>query len=446
MKKTLIAILMLAVLGGGAYAAMLQGLLPPLPLPASSPPVAETEPTPKPTSLPVVRSGNQIIADGRVVPVQYADLSMATSGVVDAILVEEGQQVEENAVLIRLNNVRQKAAVAQAKAKLQAAQAKLDELQAGARPEELEAAQAAVEAAQAKLQRLSEGPTPEEIAAAQATLIAAQATLQRLLAGPDEADLIAAQAELANAQAARDAAQAAYDQVKWRTDIAMLPESVQLQQATNEYEAAKARYEALLRGPTDDEIASARAKVQQAQAELDKLRAPVSASEIAGAEAEVRRAQAEYDLLASGSRPEAVSAAQAEVAVAVAALMEAEAALAETELRAPFAGTVASIRVNVGEQVVAGEPIIQFADVSKWLIETADLTELNVVRLQVGDPVEITFDAIPGLVLPGVVSRIRSVGENKQGDIIYTVMVEPLEQDPRLRWNMTATVTIKPQE
>jgi len=56
----------------------------------------------------------------------------------------------------------------------------------------------------------------------------------------------------------------------------------------------------------------------------------------------------------------------------------------------------------------------------------------------------MTFDAVPGLKLPGTVGRIRALGENRQGDITYIVTVKPARQNPRLRWNMTASVTITP--
>jgi HlyD family secretion protein len=54
----------------------------------------------------------------------------------------------------------------------------------------------------------------------------------------------------------------------------------------------------------------------------------------------------------------------------------------------------------------------------------------------------MTFDAIAGLELTGRVSRIRPIGENKQGDITYVVRVTPDRQDARLRWDMTAAVSI----
>ena len=75
-------------------------------------------------------------------------------------------------------------------------------------------------------------------------------------------------------------------------------------------------------------------------------------------------------------------------------------------------------------------------------IETTDLNERNIVLVREGSPVTVTFDAIPALELPGRVNRIQALGENRQGDITYTVTINLDHQDPRLRWNMTAVVAI----
>ena len=56
---------------------------------------------------------------------------------------------------------------------------------------------------------------------------------------------------------------------------------------------------------------------------------------------------------------------------------------------------------------------------------------------------EVTVDALPDLVLNGRVARIKPLGDNRQGDIVYDVLVDLDQQDPRLRWNMTTAVTVK---
>jgi multidrug efflux pump subunit AcrA (membrane-fusion protein) len=234
--------------------------------------------------------------------------------------------------------------------------------------------------------------------------------------------------------------------VKWFDGIGQLPQSLELQQTTTDYEAAEAAYQALLDGPSAAEIAASQARVRKAEAELDKVRQSAGDSEIAEAESEVRRVQADLDLLKAGTRAEQIVKAEEDVVAANATLRKAQAALSDTELRAPFAGTIAWLNTQVGERSDPGQPLIQLADLSSWIIETDDLTEIEVVDVLVGAPVSITFDAVTDLELPGHVVWITPYGEKKEGDITYTVRVCPDESDPRLLWNMTAIVNIDPTE
>jgi multidrug resistance efflux pump len=346
-------------------------------------------------------------------------------------------------VLARLENERQVIAIAQAEAQVRSVQARIDELKAGSRPEEIAAAQAAVDIANASLAKLLEGSRQEDIRAAEAGVAAAQAAYQEVLDGAEDEQLIQAEADLANAEAALRQAQAAYDEVKWRNDVGALPQAAQLETATNNYEAARARYDLLIEGANESEIASARAQVEQAQATLDKANAPATESDIAAAEAEVRRAESQLALLQAGSRPETIAAAQADLTAAQTTLMQSQLELSDTELRAPFAGTIASLDLETGEQVAATVPVVRLADLTSWRIETDDLTEINVVYVKVGDQVSISIDALPDLELTGTVERIRPLGENKQGDITYTATIVPEGGDERLRWNMTASVIIE---
>lgn len=401
-------------------------------------------PAAQPTGvLPPVRASSDVVADAVVVPARTADLSLPGGGIVAEILVEEGAQVETGQPLLRVQALRQQAAVAQAEAGVQRATARLAELRAGPRSQEVETAQAAVDSAAAQVQRIQEGAKAEDIEALNAALDAARANLQRVREGAPQQQVIAAEADLANAQAALSQAQAAYDRVAGQADVGQRPESLQLQQATNAYNAARARLDDVQQGATAAEIAAAQAQVRQAQAQLASIQAPARASELAAAQAELRRAQAQLDLLQAGVRPETLAAARADLASAEAALQDAQAVLAEAELVAPFAGVVAELLPAVGEQVGPGTPVVRLADFSQWQVETDDLTELNVVRVREAAPVQLTFDALPGVTLPGRVVQIKPIGVNKQGDITYTVVIAPDRWDERLRWNMTAAATIQ---
>lgn len=179
----------------------------------------------------------------------------------------------------------------------------------------------------------------------------------------------------------------------------------------------------------------------------------VAVADVDRADAEAQRARLQVEQLppaASAAQREAAEAelllAQAELRVAETTLAEAELVLTHTDLRAPFAGTVAWIGVSVGELAVADQPIVSLGDLSGWYIQTIDLSELNVVRLAVGDRAEVTFEALPDLVVEGTVEQIQVRGTSQQGGVRFDVFILPDEHHPELRWNMSARVRITPAD
>jgi HlyD family secretion protein len=435
MKKWIISIIVVAALAGLGFLALEGGLLQ----------ATASEMAPKAAAvLPAVKAPNQIIAEAKVVPVRHAALSLPAGGVVAQVAVAEGESVQAGQVLVRVEAAQQAAAVAQAEAGLRRAQAQLDGLKAGPRPQEIAAAQAAVEGAQAQLAKITQSARPEEISAAEAALASAQASLNKVLKGPEEDEITVAAADLRRTEVALQQAQWAYDQIAYAANVGASPEAAKLEQATLDYKTAQARYHLAVRGPTDADVAAAKAQLALAEAALASLKGAREA-DVAAAQAEIHRAQAQLELLQAGARPEEVAAAEAEVAAAEATLAQAQAALTQTELRAPFGGTVAALDARVGEEAAAGAPLVRLADFTAWQVETDDLTELSVVQVKESAPVTITVDAITDLELPGHVLRVKGLGEDKQGDMTYTVIVQPDRPDERLRWNMTAAVFIEPR-
>jgi HlyD family secretion protein len=348
-----------------------------------------------------VQGPTAIEAEGRVIPLRGVTLSLPGGGTVADVLVTEGQAVQAGQVLIRLTTAAQaRAAVAQAEAAGRRARAYAAELHAGPRVQEVETARNALAGAQARLDQLRAGARPEEKAQAQWDVEQTRAALRAADDDLRRAEQLLAtgavsQQYVAQARATRDRAAAI---------VASAEERVRLVQS----------------GPRIEEVR--------------------------GAEADVRRAQAQLDLVRSGPRAQAVEAADAEVAAAAAAVRQAKAALAETELRAPITGTVTFVGVHTGELAAPGAMVAAIADLSAWHIETTDLTELHVARIRPGDPATVAFDGIPGLTLAGRVKRVEGLGVTRQGDITYKVIVTLDRQDPRLRWNMTAAVAIESQE
>jgi HlyD family secretion protein len=267
------------------------------------------------------------------------------------------------------------------------------------------AADTSVNQAQAQLNVLTGPPTAAQLQQARATVDAARARLAQAQHPGSESDLAAAQKEV-------DAAQA-------QLNLAKQPAS-------------------------SADLAKARTAVEVATQQLRLAQQPYTEQDLGAARAEVERASAQLAAVQAPPRPEAVAAAGADVAAAQATLDQANAALADLELKAPLAGVVANLDVKAGEFVQPGVPFASVADTSALQVDTTDLTELNVARIHPGQAATLTFDAIPGLTLPARVERVKQLGVPDKGDILYTVTVTPDKPDGRLLWNMTAAVTIQP--
>ncbi len=404
----------------------------------------EPEPTPAATPLPAIAlnaTSGSIRASANIEPARSADLGFPVIGRVAEITVGAGEQVAEGTALVALDQVAAQADLEQAQAALFEAEAALADLTGGPRTEEITIAQAQVDVARARLDQLAEAARPEAVEAAEAELTAAQSAYQQLFAGPTEGERIDALAALANAKAARQQAQSAYNEVSWQANVGMLPQSRALQEATNNLEAAQARYDALFANPNAATVAAARARIEQAQAGLERLLSPGSENQVAEAAAQLRSAQAQLGLLTAGARDGDVAAAAVAVSQAESAHTRAQAALDERTLRAPFAGAITNLEINPGEMVQPGEVVLTLADLANLQVETTDLSERDVARVQVGQAAEILVEALNERY-PGRVIRISPQATVIGGDVVYPVVIAFEEQPPDLRWGMSADVEI----
>ena len=169
--------------------------------------------------------------------------------------------------------------------------------------------------------------------------------------------------------------------------------------------------------------------------DLDEAKAEVSM-----AQASLNDAQRRRDNRQNGPDPDQLALAQARVDNAQAQLAAANAALTHLELTAPFNGTVTKIDVAVGEQAVPNQPVMVLADFSSWYVDTNDLTENEVVYLQLNQSASVVPDALPDLTMTGQVESIADSYVEKSGDITYQVRILLNDPDPRLRWGMTVEV------
>ena len=245
---------------------------------------------------------------------------------------------------------------------------RLADLTDGADPAAVAAAEAALAGAEADLAKLREPATAAELTAAQENLRSAQATLAAL-SSPDPDKLAAAKASVTLAEINVRAAQTAYDKVAPVTEqrdgttvgIGETKQAADLWQATTNLEKATAEYNAILAGPSADVLAAARAKVATAHSQLDALKTGASAEALAAAEAKVSQAKAQLAAVAAGADANDLDSARLGVTQAQLSLDNAQRQLANTELKAPIAGTVLTVQAQPGESV-GSSPIITLAD------------------------------------------------------------------------------------
>ena len=357
---------------------------------------AEPDPTPLISSEETVAasqqggfSGSSVTASGEVVAAQEARMGFAISGQVETVEVEMGDEVGEGQSLVSLESSSLEAGVAQAEAGMAAVQAQLAELEAGPRAEELAAAQAAYDGAMAQYGKLEAGPSDEERRMALSALRKAEAALVH--------------------------AQAAYDEIVWLEEVAEMPQTLALQQATLDYESALANYQLVTRGALPEDLAVAWASVESAKAQVEMLEA--------------------------GATPEQLAAAEAAVARAEAALDTARAVLKQAILVAPFDGTVAELQVSPAQVVMPGQVVLTLADMHHLRAETTDLSERDVARVQVGQKAAVFVDAL-GVDVTGRVARISPLASTLGGDVVYTVVVDLDEQPEGVRLGMSVEVEI----
>ena len=135
-----------------------------------------------------------------------------------------------------------------------------------------------------------------------------------------------------------------------------------------------------------------------------------------------------------------------QLVVLEARLDAAKAAVAALEVTAPFDGVVAKMNAKVGSSINAGQVAVTVADFSKWLVKTTDLTEIDVVNLEEGQPVSITLDAIPDAQLTGEILSIGQTYAENQGDVVYEVTIVLTDTHPAMRWGMTTAVNFESQD
>ncbi len=364
-----------------------------------------TDTEPVPTSVPSDASSTyqsvagNITANGVLLSARQVALSFGVGGNVESVAVEVGENVQAGQTLAVLDAVELQHAVTRAELELEIAQARLAQLQTQATP------------------------VPERVLAATVVISSAQAALSQThaQAGQRGNQDVIDRWELEHAEQALQDAQNEYDKVlnnprthTWAPDS---PQARTLAEVQDHYNLVLAQY---------------------------RMRAADHAYAVAIANAEAQLAQAQLALYEAQHpvTPEALTLAQLDVDRAQQTLETAQAGLARATLLAPFDGVASTVPASVGEWATPGATIVELLDVSRWRIETKNVGELQIGRVQVGQEVLVRVNAFRDETLHGRVATISPVAVVQQGDTTYTLMIELEPTDLNLRPGMTVQVEI----
>ncbi len=375
-------------------------------------------------------------------------------GRVITVTADAGAPVKTGQLLVQLDDALARAQAKQADAAIAAAQAAWDLLAKGATVEQIRQAEAAVMGARAAYSRTLDAARPSEIDAAKAALAAAQAAYDKARVGPQPDDIAAADAALRNAEAALRLAQGAYDLAFSRNPagIGASPQSLALEQATNNHAAAKAAADRA-RKPSDTAAMTAAYQfVQQARAALDRAQQPARATDIEQAQSQLDLAVARLDEIRAGARPEQLAAARAQIDASKAARETLTVQIAKLSLVAPADAVVTSRAIDPGEVALPGAQLLTLSRLDDLSV-TVYIAEDRYGQIALGQTAEISSDSFAGVRFAGTVDRIANRAEftprntqtaDGRRTTVFAVRLKLGEGGGRLKPGMPVDVVFEP--
>ncbi len=326
-------------------------------------------------------------------------------GRVEAVLIEEGQEVTAGQGLVKFDIAELQAQKAQAEARIAQQQARLERLLHGARPEEKAQASAATATALATLESIKTWPRPEEIEQARAAVAAAEADLGSATAAFQRTEKL---------RASGDISQQEFDSAKFRLD------NVRARR-----DAEKKRLDLLLNGSRKEDVRAAEERFRQAQ-------------------------QAEKLVLA-GARTEEIADARAQLAEAEARLEQIKVQLAEGEVKASAAATVEVLTVRPGDLLTPNQTVARLLEKDQIYVRVF-IPEPQLGLIKVGQKAKIKVDSFNNQLFDGVIDQINSQGEftprnvqsrDERNHQVFGVKVRIDNREGKLKPGMAADVTLE---
>ena len=426
----------------------------------------------------MVERGNievTIDATGTIEPLNIVEVSSKASGKILEITVEEGDYVEQDDVIARIETTYVEADLEQAKADFSASQARFDQSQINIvlqkEQTNIQIRQAREKLAEAKKQseqlkeqidiekitnqrQLSDAENSHEMAKLRYKLLTSDTVR--------EEDKKRAEASVTQAKANFELAEKEYKRKQQLFEKEYISKS-DLDAAGTQRDSAKAQHESalqqleLVKQPASEaELKLSEAEIQRAAFAVDAAREQIQKEKYRDMEIEIQQlrvTQAEDALKLALANQKQINLKEKDLESSRAQLMRSESALKlaqesyqDTVIRAPISGTILEKRVEEGQVIVSsfggggrggsvsseGQVLATMADLEKVYVAT-EVDETDIGKVKVGQSVTITVEAYPDQPLPGEVLRIAPQGQVVQNVTTFKVITEITNPRPRGR-------------
>ena len=197
-------------------------------------------------------------------------------------------------------------------------------------------------------------------------------------------------------------------------------------------------------------VQAARATLRQAEAEELDATTSLKRNEDLLAKGFVSQAGLDTAKMRADRAIAGIANARATIAVAEANARNAQVAVDYTLIRAPFDGVIIAKNANVGDMVTpfssaadSKGAVVSMADMGTLEVE-ADVSESSLAKVKVGQPCEITLDALPDTRFRGHISRMVPTVDRAKATVMTKVEFAAI--DPRILPDMSAKVSFLSQD
>jgi len=422
----------------------------------------------------------EVSATGTVESAEEVDLRFKSSGIIESINVKVGNEVKKGTYLARLASGELYSQFLQAQANYNQAKAKLDQLLAGATTEEIRVAQQVVENAQIALddaKAKADNDLEQDYNSALVYLVDASSNCNKAIADLKDVEKAyfyesttlvntfkekrgrAENAFLGIPNLGTKGAKGFVDEAvnnpsHENIDVSLTEIKTALQKIIDVLDYTKTAMSdpAIRENVSSTDKTTINTDITNTNTAYSNINTAITnianqkitnQTNINTAESTYKKAQVDLEELLAPPRDVDIAIYQADVEKYRANMNEYSQKLEDASIIAPFNGVAAKINGKIGEVVSAADKVIISLIAPKSFQIKADISEADIGKVDLEDPVQITLDAFPEEKWQGQIVEIEPAETVIEGVVYYRVKILFEETSQKIKSGMTADISIE---